>query len=153
MTQPSAHNFLILGQTNYLRIPYARILFILPLIPVSIKSYAWIICNKLFCFECIYLEFRHQSAYYFRTKYRNTSSGIFSEIAWRDLSIEILKSWFGSEVAKIEENGLQVYDVYGFFRIYTYIVYIYGVYRTLRPYTGYIGGLLSQRTAIHMWLD
>ena len=33
------------------------------LIPVSIKSCASIFCNKLFRFECIYLEFRHSSAY------------------------------------------------------------------------------------------
>ena len=96
------------------------IFVILLLIPASIKSYACIFCNKIFCFECIYLEFRHRSAYNFRKKYRNTSTGMLVESGWQELSVETLKSWFESEVEKIEENGLQVYDVYGNFRINTH---------------------------------
>ena len=98
------------------------------LIPVSIKSGHEIICNKLFRFECIYLEYPFRNAHNSSTKRRNTFKIKVLESNRRDLSIDTLKSQFGSEVAEIPKNGLHVYGLYGKGRIYTYTLYIYGVY-------------------------
>ena len=105
------------------------IFVVLLLIPVSIKCDYEMFWNKLFRVECMYLEYPHRNAQNFSRKHiRNTFKIIVLETTWRDLFLDTLKSKFGSEVAKTEENGLQVYGLYGNYRIYTYTVHIYGVY-------------------------
>ena len=74
------------------------------------------------------MEYPHRSADNFSTIRQNIFKIIVLEITQRDLSLDTVKSKFGSEVAKIEENGVQVYGLYGNYRIYTHTVYMYGVY-------------------------
>ena len=80
--------------------------FVFLLIPVSIKSGHEIFCNKLFRFDCIYLENPHRNAYNSSTKRRNIFLVKILELNRPDLSIDTLKSSFEPEVVEIRENGL-----------------------------------------------
>ena len=102
------------------------------LIPVSTNFCYETFCNKLFRFERICLEYPHRNPHNFSTKRWNTFKIVVLESNRRDLSIDTSNYKFGSEVAKIEENGLREYVAYGKIAVYICTAYTASpnVYRT-----------------------